>query len=179
MSKSKLVLYHAGFKSHLKFDENKENLESENSTFEPLENLILADLEPVIDEGFEIRNAYLGWCSLFLHAIRNQKCELYNLAYNSVAKTQTLKTNCKLADPFDLKSLKCNNNETYLVCNDRRVTCISEIQFCNLIVALCIYFTIFLISIYLSCHPSSGEMLAKKQLLERTDRSRRSDGRFE
>ena len=121
MSKSKLVLYHTGFKSHLKFDEEKENLERVTSTLEPLENLILADLETT-DDNFEIRNAYLGWCSLFLHAIRDQKCELYNLCYNSVCKTQTLKTNCKLTDPFDLKSLKCNNNETYLVCNDRRVT---------------------------------------------------------
>lgn len=122
MSKSKLVLYHAGFKSHLKFDEDKENLERNNSTFEPLENLVLADLEAATGDSFEIRNAFLGWCSLFLHAISDQKCELYNLCYNSVCKTQTLKANCKLADPFDLKSLKCNNNETYLVCNDRKVT---------------------------------------------------------
>lgn len=120
MSKSKLVLYHAGFQSHLKFDEDKENLER-STTLEPLENLVLDDLEPATGETFEIRNAYLGWCSLFLHTISDQGCELYNLCYNSVCKRQILKANCKLADPFDLKSLKCNNNETYLVCNDRKV----------------------------------------------------------
>lgn len=118
MSKSKLITYYSGFCSHLRFDEDEENLEAA-TTLKPLNNLLLDGLEK--SDDFEIRTGYLGWCSLFLQIINNQKCELYNLTYNSVCKTELIKTNCKLSDPFDLKSLKCNNNETYLVCNDRKV----------------------------------------------------------
>lgn len=118
MSRSRLITYYAGFSSHLKFDENKENLEKETK-LEPLENLVLTSLEQ--SNELEIRNAYLGWCSLFLHIINDQQIELYNLSYNSICKTKIIKCNCKLSDPFDLKSLNCNNKETYLICNDRKV----------------------------------------------------------
>ena len=60
MSRSKLITYYTGFRSHLKFDEDKENLEEDNPALKPLNNLILEGIEKSND--FEIRNAYLGMC---------------------------------------------------------------------------------------------------------------------
>lgn len=52
MNKSKLVLCYASFKLHWKFDEDKENLESDNSGRST--------------GNFVIRTAFPGLCSLFL-----------------------------------------------------------------------------------------------------------------
>ena len=68
MSKSKLINYYAGFATHLKFDEDKENLEKNNSELKPFENLILNDLNKS-EEDFNIRNVYLGWMRYIYYII--------------------------------------------------------------------------------------------------------------
>jgi hypothetical protein len=126
MNNSKqLISYYTGFDSHLQFDEDKKNLEKDHTELKPLDNLILSDLNKSNDDDFNIRQAYLGWNLIFLHITKeidnDQQSELYNLCYNNIYKTRLIRTNCKLSNPFDLRSLKCNNKETYLICNDRKV----------------------------------------------------------
>ena len=88
--------------------------------------------------------------------INNQQSELYNLCYNSIYKTQLIKTNCKLSDPFDLKSLKCNNNETYLICNDRKVI-------------LDLFIFDFFLNNHLIFNFKKDKMLAKEQFHKRAN----------